>query len=87
MSELMNLALVNLGSRIVVSCPGEPDRFFERMLGWPVGDGTCWVSIGGDSRFMLEDLGNVAGLFDVTGQSSYPRSVFNLEQIVDASQK
>ena len=29
---------------------------------------------------MLEDLGNVAGLFDVTGQSDCPRSVFKLEQ-------
>ena len=32
----------------------------------------------------LEDLGIVAGLFDVTGQSDYPRSVVNLEQIMDA---
>ena len=45
---------------------------------------TCWVSIGGDSRFILENLGNVAGLFDVTGQSDYPRSVVYLEQIMDA---
>ena len=41
------------------------------------------MSIGGDSRFTLVDLGNVAGMFDVTGQSDYPRSVVNLEQIMD----
>ena len=70
--------------RIVVSYPGEPDRFFERILGWPVGDGTCWVSIGGDSAFILEDLGNVAGLLDVMGQCDYPRSVVFLEQIMNA---
>ena len=32
----------------------------------------------------LEDLGNVAGLFDVVGQSNYPRSVVDLEPITDA---
>ena len=32
----------------------------------------------------LEDLGNVAGLCDATGQSDYPRSLVNLEQITDA---
>ena len=52
-----------------MSHPGEPDRFFET---WPVGDGTC------DSRFILDHVGNV------TGQSDYPRSVVNLEQIMDA---
>ena len=35
-------------------------------------------------KLILEDLGNVAGLYDVTGQSDYPRSVVNLEQIMDA---
>ena len=45
---------------MVVSYPSERDRFFERILGWPVGDGTCWVSIGGDSWFLLEGLGNVS---------------------------
>ena len=64
---------------------GEPHCFFERILGWPTGDGTCWVSTGGDSRFILEDLGNVAGLFDVAVQSDYPRSIVNLSQIMDAS--
>ena len=34
------------------------------------------MSIGGDSKFILEDLGNVAGLFDVTGQADYPPRVF-----------
>ena len=53
-------------------------------MGWPVGDGTCWVSIGGDSRFILEDLGNVGGLFDVTGESDCLRGVFNMEHIMDA---
>ena len=72
----MNLPLFNPGSQIALSYSGEPDRFFERILGWPVGDGTCWVGIGGDSRFHLEDLPNVGGLFDVTGQSDYPRGVF-----------
>ena len=71
--ELMNLASLNPESRIVLSYPGEPERFFERTLVLPVGDGTCWVTIGGDG-----------GLFDVTGQSDYPRSVVNLEQIMDA---
>ena len=41
MSEFMILLSLNSGSRIVLSCPGELDRFFERILGWPVGDGTC----------------------------------------------
>ena len=35
------------------------------------------MSTGGDWRFILEDLGTVAGLFDVTGHSDYPRSVVN----------
>ena len=41
MSELRDLTLLRVGSN------GELDRFFERFVGWPVGDGTCWVSIGG----------------------------------------
>ena len=49
-------------------------RGFERILGLPVGDSTCWVSIGGDSRSILEDSGSVAGLYDVTGQPDYPRN-------------
>ena len=79
MAELMNPTLLSPGSRIVVSYPGELDRFFERILGRPVGDWTCWVSIGGDSRLILEDLGNVSGLYDITEQSGYPRSVVNVE--------
>ena len=58
-----------------MSYPGEPDRFSKRLVG--VGDGTCWVSIGGQ-------CGNLAGLYDVTKQSDYPRNVVNLEQIMDA---
>ena len=65
MSELVNLTLLSLGFRVVVSYPSEPDPFFERILGLPVGDGTCWVSIGGDSTFIFEDLGNVAVFFNV----------------------
>ena len=42
------------------------------------------MSIGGDSRLIREDLRNVVGLFDVTEQSDYPRSVVDLEQIMDA---
>ena len=42
------------------------------------------MSVGGDSRLISEDLGNVAGMFDVTGESDYPRSVFHLEQIMHA---
>ena len=80
MPELMNLASLSAGSRIVVSCPGEPDRILERI--WPVGDDTCWVSTG--SRSIWEDLGNVAWFFDVTGQSDYPRNVIKLEQITAA---
>ena len=55
MVELMNLTFFSPGSRIVVLYRGEPDRFFERLCGWPVGDGTCLVT-GGDSRLILEDL-------------------------------
>ena len=67
-----------------MSYPGEPDLFFERILGWPVGNGTCWVSIRGGSRFILEDLGSAVGLFDVTEQSDNSRSVVNLQQIMSA---
>ena len=35
------------------------------------------MNIGGDSRLILEDLGTVAGLYDVTIQSGYPRNVVN----------
>ena len=35
--------------------PGELDRLFERILGGPVGDGTCWVSI----EIGRGDLGSV----------------------------
>ena len=34
--------------------------------------------------FLLEDFGNLSGLFDVTGQADYPRSK---EQITDAPSK
>ena len=41
--------------------------------------------ISGDkSRMILNELGNVAGLYDVSGQSGYPRNVVNLDQTVDA---
>ena len=76
MSELVNLTSVKRGS--------QPDRFFERILGWPICDGTCWVSIGGGFSAHSGVLGNVAGMFDVTGQSDYPRGVVHLEQIMDA---
>ena len=45
---------------------GEPDRLSEIILSWPVGDGTCWVGIGDTSAMILEDLGSLAGLCDVT---------------------
>ena len=45
------------------------------MLGWLVGEEICSVSIGGDSRLILEDLGHVAGLYEVMVQSDYPRNV------------
>ena len=77
----LTLTLLSPGSRIVLSYPGEPDRLFERFLGWPIGDGTCWVSIGGVSTFTLEDLGSVAAC---SMSRDSPRSVVNLEQIVDA---
>ena len=54
------------------------------MLGWPVGDGTCWVGIGDNSMMILEDLGSVAGLYDVTVPSGSPRNVVKLELIMDA---
>ena len=34
-----------------------------------VGQEICWVSIGGDSTLVLEGLGKVVGLYDVTVQS------------------
>ena len=40
--------------------------------------------IGGDSSLILEELGNVAGLSDVTGQPDYLRNVVNQEQMMDA---
>ena len=61
MSELRHLTFLSPASQIVVSYLGELDRFFERILGWFVGEERCWVSIGGDSRLVLEDLGKVAG--------------------------
>ena len=59
----------------------EPDRFFENILGGLVGEEICSVSIGGASSVMLEDLGKVAGLCDVTARSDYPRNVVKLEQV------
>ena len=67
-----------------MSYSAETERFFERILGWPVGDGTWLASIGGDSCMILKDLGDVAGLLDVTGQLDCPRSVIDLEQIMGA---
>ena len=61
-----------------MSYPSEPDRFFERFLCFPVGDGTYWVSIGGDSRLILEVLGRAAALYDVVCLAHYPRRVVNL---------
>ena len=45
------------------------NRLLERIFGWPVGDGTCWVSVGGDRKFTLGDLGSIVGLCDGAGQS------------------
>ena len=84
MLELRELTLLSPGSRIVVLYPGERERSFEIILVWPVGDGTCWVSIGVKSKMTLQDLGNIDGLYDVIGQSGCPRNVVNLEQIWDA---
>ena len=42
------------------------------------------VGIGDNSRLICEDLGSVAGLYEVAGQSGYSLNVFNLEQIMDA---
>ena len=49
-----------------------------------VGEEKRLVSIGGASRLIWEDLGKVAGLYDVTVQSDCPRNVVNFEQIMDA---
>ena len=54
------------GSRIVVPYLGETDRVFDRILEWHVGDGTCWVSICGESRLLLK-VGARCCLVDVTG--------------------
>ena len=62
------------------SNPGERERFFEIILGWPVGHGTCWVSTGDKTRMNLKDLGNIAGLCGVAD----PQIVVDLGQIVDA---
>ena len=40
--------------------------------------------IGGDSSLILEELGNVAGLSDLTGQPDHLRKVVNQEQMMDA---
>ena len=40
--------------------------------------------IGGDSSLILEELGNVAGLSDLTGQPDYLRNVENQEQMMEA---
>ena len=61
----------------MVLYPGEPDRFFERILGWPVG-----VTFGGEA-----DLGIVTGVCDVTGQFYYPQNIVNLVQIADPVMK
>ena len=42
------------------------------------------MGIGDNSRLICEDLGSVAGLYEVAGQSGYSLNVFNLEQIMDA---
>ena len=73
MFGIEELTLLSPGSRIVVLYPGERERFFEIMLGWPIGDGTCWVSTGDKSRMNSKELGIVVGLYDVTRQSGYPR--------------
>ena len=75
MSELSNLTLLSPGSRIVVSYLGEPDPFFERMSDGLVDGGICWGAHWCDWKSILEDLGKVAGLSDVTEQSGYPRNV------------
>ena len=67
-SELTVLTLLSPGSRTVVSYPGEPDHFFEKVLGWLVGVGTYWVSTGDKSIMNLWDLGNIACLYHVTQQ-------------------
>ena len=43
-----------------------------------------FLSSGGGSKLILEDLGGAAGLYEVTGLADYPRSVVNLKQIMDA---
>ena len=63
MSELSESTLPSPGPRIVVSCPGEPSRFFERVLEELVKEFIFWVMIGCDSRLTWEDFGRVAGLF------------------------
>ena len=62
-----------------MSYPGELDRFFERILGCPLVTGRVSVSVG------LDDLGTVAGLCDVKGQSDYPRKILHLEQQLEVS--
>ena len=39
---------------------------------------------GDKSRMNLKDLGNIAWLYDVTGQYGFPRNAIDLEQIMDA---
>ena len=61
MLELRDLTLLNPGSRIFVSGPGEPGRF--------VGGDMCLTGIGGDSSLMLESLEKVPGFHGVNLQS------------------
>ena len=65
-----DVAQLRMSDRGVV--PWRARSFFGRILGWPIGDGTCWVSIFGDSGLIIEDLGNVAGLFDDTDSLIVP---------------
>ena len=62
-----DLALADPGSPIVLSYPGDPDRFFYKIFVWPFVDGTCWVSIG--------------GWYCVAGQANRLQIVVNLGQI------
>ena len=82
-TEGVHFAQSRISDRSVVF--RERERLFEIILGWPVGDRTCWVSIGEKSRLNLKHLGNIAGLYDVTGQSGYQRNVVDLDQIMDAT--
>ena len=82
---MADVSRVRPGSRYVVSYVSDPNRYFERIAGWPVGlQGQRWVAISADGTQVDDDLDITATYHDVTGRSAYPREVHDLEQFDSA---